>query len=115
LNEGGTLVLATADKGNLYLFDVKAKKLLKKWEGHPEGWHVYGVLALPGRKAFVTSDAAGFIKFWNHQGEMLTQVRRHRTTITALAVSPDNAILATAGETQPIVLWDLDRILKKRR
>lgn len=115
LNEGGTLVLAAADEGNLYLFDVKAKELLKKWEGHPECWNIYGVLALPGRNAFVTSDAAGFIKFWNHRGELLTQVRRHRSTITALAVSPDKSILATAGETQPIVLWDLDRVLKKQR
>ena len=73
---------------------------------------VVQIAALPGRNVFVTSDRLGFIRFWNAKGKRLAEVRRHPRSVSTLAVSPDGKILATSGTDQPIVLWDLEKILQ---
>ena len=71
------------------------------------------IAALPGRNVFVTSDYLGYIRFWDAKGDKLAEVRRHPHSVHTLAVSPDGKVLATAGKQQPIVLWDLEKILAK--
>jgi WD40 repeat protein len=42
-------------------------------------------------------------------GELLRRLDRHRTTVTALAVSPDSRLLASVDDSRFLILWDLQR------
>jgi WD40 repeat protein len=114
ISEDGSLVLAAAEKGILYLFDIIRKKLRKKWQGHPPTLNIYSVLAISKHKAFVTADAGGNVRFWSYTGKLLAEIQYYKSATTALAVSPDAAVLATSGERQRILLWDLDAILRSK-
>jgi WD40 repeat protein len=115
ISADGTMVMATSEKGRLCLFDIARKKLIKTWQGHRPTLNIYAVARLPKRKAFVTVDAAGNLKFWNHAGELLAHVRYFSSATAALAVSEDGKLLATSGEAQRILLWDLNGILRAKK
>ena len=117
ITDDGAYALAGHRFGGLALFDVKGKKLIRRWQGHQYGEDealVLQIKAIPGRNVFVTTDTVGTIRFWGTKGERLAEVRRYIGEMHPLAVSPDGKVLATGGEEQPIVLWDLEKILPKK-
>jgi WD40 repeat protein len=113
LSDDGLRVMGVAKEGKLYLIDVKDRKIVKEWQGHDNS--IWVVLALPKNRGFVTAGADGVVKVWDSAGKLLADLeRRYDTDVEALAVSPDGAILATAGRRQQIVLWDLKTLLKEK-
>jgi WD40 repeat protein len=114
LSDDGRRLLGVSKKGKLYLFDVDNSKLINEWQGHERT--IYGLVTLPELQGFVTSGAEGDIKLWDSAGKLIVSVEcRYRHAVTALAVSPDHTLLATAGEQQRIVLWDIKALLKGKR
>jgi WD40 repeat protein len=115
ISADGAFVIAVSEKGMLYLFDISRKTMVKRWEGHQPTLNIYAVLALPDQKGFVTADAGGNIKFWSRTGDLIAQVRYYNSATCALALSPDGGVLATTGENQRILLWDLKAILRGKK
>jgi WD40 repeat protein len=117
ITDDGAYGLAADAFTQLTLYDLKGKKLVRRWQGHNSGKGeglvngVACIVALTDRQIFVTSDYLGYVRFWNVKGEQLASVRRYPRLVSTLAVSPDNKLLATGGDRQPIVLWDLEKIL----
>lgn len=105
VSDNGAVALATGDQGMLYLFDLEKLVTLKRWSGHNE--EIYCAAAMPKNRGFVTADADGNIKIWDQSGKLLDHVRQYESTVAALAISADGTLLATSGEEQRIVLWDL--------
>jgi WD40 repeat protein len=112
ISDDGNRILAVAENGNMYVMDAKGHRIMREWQGHRAA--VYGLVSIPGNDGFVTSDQAGNIKTWDSDGKMLSHVRRYGGRVRALAISPDGSLLATGGDQQPIVLWDLKGLLRKK-
>jgi WD40 repeat protein len=117
VTDDGLYALASDGNTGLALFDLKGEKLVRRWQGHDSGKGegivngTLGMVALPGRHVFATSDLLGYVRFWDAKGQRLAEVRRYPWLVSTLAVSPDNRLLATGGARQPVVLWDLEKIL----
>ena len=118
VTDDGAYVLASLRSTGLALYDVKAEKLLRRWPGHEtyEDFDngVAKIVAISGRSVFVTSDYYGNIRFWNERGERLAEIRHYSGGVESLVVSPDGKMMAAGGGDQPIVLWDLEKILPKK-
>ncbi len=110
LSHDKTLLMGAADDGLLHLFDVQKKEEVREWQGHDTD--IYALIGLPAARAFVTADSVGNVKVWDGGGRLLGHVRYRAAPVCGLAVNPAGTVLATCGEKQPIVLWDLTRLLK---
>jgi WD40 repeat protein len=110
-DDGSRLMGVGGEKS--FLIDLKGETVIKSWHAHDAA--IYGVTSMPGDAGFVTADEEGNIKIWDSNGKLLTTVRRYAKNVTTLAISPDGSILATAGEQQRIVLWDLKALLKQKK
>jgi WD40 repeat protein len=112
LSDDGAQLLAVAGQRTFYLYDVAQQKLRKKWQG--DSATTYAILALRNQQGFVTANREGRIQLWSLDGHLLAELRRYESAITALAVARDNSVLATAGERQRVVLWDLKSVIGRK-
>ncbi len=77
----------------------------------PAGTHPSPVTALSARNRYaISGDASGLVKLWisNRPADL----GRHRAEVSALALSPDESLAATASRDGTIVLWSPARRAK---
>jgi len=103
----GSQLFTGCEGGFLYSSDVVTGE--KAWEtcSSEEIWCMVATSAFD--KLIVTGNSHGHLN-WNaaNSGKFIrTSNRAHPGGIHALAISPDNMILASAGEDHVIKLWDL--------
>jgi WD40 repeat protein len=113
ISQDGRCVVGVGKAGKLLLFDVTKKSLVKEWKAHDD--EIYALATIPNGKGFVSADAAGHIKVWNQKGDVLAQMQKYDTPVAALAVSADGSLLASSGENQRIVIWDLKKLLTRKK
>ncbi len=106
------LLMGATKDGLLIVFDVKKKEEIRQWRGHDQ--EIAGLTIFPSAHVFVTADRVGNVKLWDGSGRLLGHVRHRAAPVCGLAVNPAGTILATCGEKQPIVLWDLTRLVKNK-
>jgi WD40 repeat protein len=101
--DGKTLAVATDFRNLLVLWDLTAKKELRRWEAKV-GW----ALALsPDGKILASTNPDRSLRLWDTAtGKELAELKGHTDTIWTVAFSPDGKLLASAGDDGTIRLWD---------
>jgi WD40 repeat protein len=112
-NEARTQALIVESNGRLILLDIVSGALVKDWFGH--GSDVFAVATIPQGRLYVTGDSEGIIKVWDERGNEVVRVRLYESAIGAIAVSDDAKLMATGGENQPVVVWNLKKMLAEAR
>jgi WD40 repeat protein len=51
------------------------------------------------------------VKLWNRDGRELTTLQEHDGAIREVAISPDDTFLASGGDDNMLILWNLPNIL----
>jgi WD40 repeat protein len=110
--DNGRQLMTIGNKGNSSLVDLMTKTIIKKWRGHNST--IYVVIAIPGNRGYISGDRDGRIRIWDSDGTLVSDVCRYQSAVTTFAVSPDATLLATGGEKQRIVLWDLKALMKAK-
>jgi WD40 repeat protein len=52
------------------------------------------------------------VKLWSREGQLITTLLGHSGSVWHLAIAPDGSFLASVGEDNTLVVWNLPRILK---
>ena len=105
--------------GEITLWDTRSWKLIRRVRGgsaamralafSPDGRLIAGGAALMdgGRGASVEEEDKFEIFLWDvSTGELRQKIPAHTNSITALAFSPDNNLLASAGRDRTLKVWD---------
>jgi WD40 repeat protein len=98
------------DRGAVTLWAWRDRRLARALEGHGGGISVLAFSS--GGELLASGDSKGFVKLWEvASGRELASwpAGRWRTPVTAMALSPDGTLLATAQQFEPggVRLWDV--------
>ncbi len=116
MSDDGSLITGAGHPGRLFQYDVRQKKFTKEWDsrllapakkGYPFPGDTYAIQYLHNSSSFITAHESGTVRIWKEPGVLLASIRVADYAVAALAVSPDNRMLATAGDIQPAKLWDI--------
>ncbi|MEM1002107.1 MAG: hypothetical protein AAGH46_05620, partial [Bacteroidota bacterium] len=108
--DGQKIATASADgTANLWSADGK---LLNTLAGHRDG--VVAVQFSPDNGDLIATGSYDHtVKLWSSStGDLLTTLRGHQDRVTSLSMSRDKKLLATVGEDDRLLLWDLDSHFK---
>ena len=117
--DDGGLIIGAGSPGRLFQIDVRQRKITKQWnsrplvegaEGDPFPGNTYAITYLHNSRSFITAHQSGTVSIWKEAGVLLTSIQVADYPVGSLAVSPDNRMLATAGEIQPVMLWDISAL-----
>lgn len=93
------------DNGNVYLYDVSAKKELRNFNKHKGS--VTNLIFDPGNKYLVTAGIDGKIIIWDlYSGDAFKSIDDFKDEIKCIDLSPDSKMLVGCGENNEIFLWD---------
>lgn len=97
--------MASADKqGNLLIWDVEGRKLLKSIPANLKNLHA--AVPSPDGKYVATSEFRGLTRLWHvDSGEEVARAE-DIGTISAMAFSPDGRRLFTVGWSQQLRIWE---------
>lgn len=109
--DGKLLIATTAKDNNVYLWDMKTKKLIAKLQGG--NFQNNNIRFSPDGSKLATSDSKGFVYLWDLNGNNLAKFMAHPGGINKLSFSPNGWQLFTQGydkkDFQPETtrLWNL--------
>lgn len=111
--EGDFALIASADR-SVRLFDVEARRDLKRFIGHRGSvWSI----AISSNGDYAASGSADrTVKVWDTEtGKELATFKEHFGLVTAVTFSPDNRHLLSAGLDHSVIYrnWETDRIVHR--
>ncbi|MDV3353030.1 TIR domain-containing protein [Leptothoe sp. LEGE 181152] len=105
--DGKTIATASAD-GTAKLWSTDGK-LLNTLEGHKDGVVSIQFSHDEQNDLIATGSYDHTVKLWSlSKGELVTTLRGHQDRVTNLSMSRDKTLIATVGEDDRLLLWDLD-------
>jgi len=109
----GQIAAIGTDEGNVEIWDVRSGHRPKRIAVLPEhavGAKILSVAFTPvsGEKVLASADDQGEVRLWFAKGPRFESLRHvTQEKIYTLAFSPDGKLLASAGESGNIYLWDV--------
>jgi WD40 repeat protein len=96
---------APARFGQVQLWDVASRKLVREWRGHEDA--IYSVAFSPDGKTLATGSYDKLVKLWDPTtGAELRTLKDHIDAVFCVAFSPDGARLASASADRTVKVWD---------
>lgn len=112
ITPNGRYALSGAEDGSVTLWDLHERRLVRSLQGHTEGVRAVALAADVGLA--ISGDDDGAIRHWElPQGrcrqviELPEELRSAGEGVFCLALSPDSRLLAWAGTSRVIWLWDV--------
>lgn len=92
-------------KGEVLVYDVAAKKLATRIEGHADS--IYGLTISPDGKIIATSSYDKLIKLWDSAtGKEIRTLKDHIDAVYALEWTPDGKRLVSGAADRTLKIWD---------
>ncbi|MBV6458691.1 MAG: hypothetical protein HONBIEJF_01826 [Fimbriimonadaceae bacterium] len=111
----GTRVLASCEDNTVRIVDCATKQTVRALAGHPQP--CYGLAWNPLGTRIATGDESARIWIWNSKtGEKVLEIPRaggHTKGIQALSFSKDGRLLASTGNDDVVIIWDVQTGKKK--
>jgi WD40 repeat protein len=115
LASAGKPVAWTADEpeynGMLHVWNVRTGKLARRFpvpQGQKDDRHITCVAFTVDGRMLLTGQADGVIAAYEvASGQLRRKVRAHHAAVTALSLSADGRLLATASRDHTALVWDL--------
>jgi WD40 repeat protein/serine/threonine protein kinase/class 3 adenylate cyclase len=105
LSKKGDILAVGNYDGDVGLYDVAARRLLKKWRAHKN--IAFGIALSPDGKILATGGGDQLIYLWDVATQQrLSTLQGHQNEIWALAFSPDGRTLASGSKDGTVKLWD---------
>ncbi|HXF27212.1 MAG TPA: c-type cytochrome domain-containing protein [Bryobacteraceae bacterium] len=94
-----------ARKGEVVIWDVDAKKVLRTITGHADC--IYAVAFSPDGKSIATSSYDKLIKLWDvNTGSEIRTLKDHIDAVFALAFTPDGKHIISGSADRSVKVWD---------
>ncbi len=106
LSADGKTVLAGAQDGSLYAWDVESEKLLAKRKNH--AGPIWGVAYSPDKQFVYTAGEDGTLLIWDaNTWKVVGSFEAKETDGGPLAISPDGNTAVTGYRNGAMIVWDL--------
>lgn len=107
----GRRFITTGSDNHVRIWDVESGKVINEWEQsdacNSEGYcGPTNARYSPDGRFIAVSDNGGTVKIFDGTGNFLERSVHHRIEVNAIAVSPDDKLLATGSNDAAIKLWD---------
>jgi len=108
--QNGKNIVFSANKYNIYVWDIENKKVLFKLKGKDELSAQFIALSPNSSKiAACNYSDDNLIYLWDvNSGQLLKTLQGHEKKVMCLVFSPDNKYLASCGRDKSIKLWDAE-------
>jgi len=100
----GNNIIAGYHEGTVEMFGIESEKSILSFKEHWKG--VMDIAADPKNKFFVTA-GDNTIKVWNMQGDEISRMPDHTTSIYSIDISPDGKNLVSGAINKVFKYWDI--------
>ncbi len=105
INSEGRFLAIGARSGNVYLFDISAKKLIRRFKAHTS--QINGLVFDAKNQYLISGSDDKKIIVWDlYTGQVVSSIGDFKASILSVDLSPDDRLLAAAGDRDEIGLWD---------
>jgi WD40 repeat protein len=106
LSASGSLLAAGDDRGNIYIWDMTGRTLLRTLSGYMSS--VFGLAISPDGSLIAAGGIQGTVRFWSLQNGILLRVLpAHNGWVNALVFSPDGRWLLSGGSDGVAQIWGI--------
>lgn len=100
-------VLATGgSSGNLHLWDITTKKIIKKFSGHKDD--IFSICFSPDGKYLASGGKDKVLRIWDvNNGTEIAKLQKHLGAIATIVFSFDGNFIATGSNDRFVYIWDV--------
>ncbi len=109
----GELLATADDDGMIRLWDAHSQVQLRHWKAHQK--RAYCVVFFGGGSRLASCGEETTIRLWHVSGEPDGVLEGHTENVEAIALSPVEDLLASAGADDVAITWDLTTRAMKNR
>ena len=96
---------APARFGQIQIWDVSTRKLVREWRGHEDC--IYAIAFSPDGLTIATGSYDKLVKLWDAAtGNEIRTLKEHNDAVLSVAFSPNGQRLASASADRTVKVWD---------
>ncbi|HMQ59853.1 MAG TPA: caspase family protein [Flavilitoribacter sp.] len=103
-NDGGKTLLSGDWHGNVLLWDLKTRTILKTLPG--DGLRITDAVFSPDGQQILAGGWGKTANLWDRDGKLVHTLEGHTDQIWKVAFSPDGKLILTAGADKTLRTWD---------
>ena len=107
----GRILGSASRDASAKLWNWKAGETLAEFRQHRGQSSIYAVAFVPGRQLLVEASTESTLRLWDLSGKKKPTVldTQMRGGVTCITVSADGSLLAAAGWSKTVQVWDIDK------